>query len=61
VKLARVADERAGGKLSRKMPDGSTVSSYQGLYEAKITEQQGLQRALSEQQKNLKENHEPNK
>lgn len=60
IKLQRVADEKAGRSLARTGPDGS-ITTYKALYERKIREQEGQQRGLRDQQKSLKENHEPNK
>jgi intraflagellar transport protein 81 len=61
IKLQRVADEKAGRSLPRTGPDDSTITTYKALYERKIREQEGQQRTLRDQQKSLKENHEPNK
>merc|ERR1712113_19104 len=61
VKVQRVEDERQGRSIKRHMPDGSVVRSYKELYEAKIKDQQRLTSELKERQKNIKENHEPNR
>ena len=42
------------------MPDGTTVSSYRELYQAKIRQQEGFSKELRDRQKRIKENHGPN-
>ena len=61
IKLKRVADEKEGHSISRMAPGGLKITTYKALYENKIRDQEGQQRALREQQKNLKENHDSNK
>mmetsp|Transcript_24055 Transcript_24055/g.52509 ORF Transcript_24055/g.52509 Transcript_24055/m.52509 type:complete len:690 (+) Transcript_24055:253-2322(+) len=61
VKLDRVLAERDGKSLNRTMPDGTVVRSFKELYAAKIQDQERLTRELRDRQKDIKENHGPNK
>jgi len=61
VKTQRVAEEREKRSVKRQMPDGSVVRTYQELYAAKIRDQEQMTKELRDRQKNIKENHEPNK
>jgi len=61
VKTQRVAEEREKRSVQRVMPDGSVVRTYQELYAAKIRDQEQMTKELRERQKNIKENHEPNR
>jgi len=59
VKLARVQGDKEG-KFSRTMPDGTAVSSYVELYEAKLKQQDQAIKELRERQHSVQENREPN-
>jgi len=59
VKMERVQADRQQ-QFSRTMPDGTTVSSYVELYEAKLKQQDHAIKELRERQHSVQENREPN-
>ena len=59
VKMERVQADRQQ-QFSRTMPDGTTVSSYVELYEAKLKQQDQAIKELRERQHSVQENRGPN-
>ena len=59
VKMARVQGDRQN-RFSRTMPNGTTVSSYTELYEAKLKQQEQAIKELRDRQHHIQENREPN-